>query len=161
MKTLSIHFRLLTSILVFASSGIAIACSCLYGGKFEEFSQTNPIIVRASISHYGNELRINTDYFENMVVKVSEVVKGELPHGDLVLQGDTGMSCSYYITVNRFPIGNEYLFSLTGSESVQMLPGCGESSVLINGAFVEGVELTDSGYDNYRIQLEEFIERIR
>ena len=157
MEILKGRYRLVCTAIIAFYSSYVMACTCMYGGEFREYSQANPVIVKAKVSSYGERLRNNGSYFETMTVEVIEVIKGSIEHAQIELQGDTGMSCFRYISSGVYPISSEHLFSLSNIESTQPLWGCGESSVRIEGSFAEGVGR--DGY--YKIELDELIELVR
>ena len=159
---LKISFREMKPILamiIALSSTYAMACSCFYGGKFQEYSASFPIVVRGTVSSYGDTLRNREGYFSTMYIDVSDVVKGDFSSNHVELQGDTGMSCFKFITNSQFPIGSEHLFLITNNQTTQPLWGCGESSVRIIGDFAEGIDGNGTGF--YRIKLEELVDLIR
>ena len=126
-------------------------------GKFQVFAQSHPIVVRGTISKHGDALRINPEYFKDMTIAVTDVVKGDFPHTSFEFYGDTGMSCLRYITADDYPIGSEHLFILSDNSAVQPLMVCGESSVLIQGNTVVGRE----SFEKYTMKLDELIQLVR
>lgn len=159
MNSLAKIIQLACIVTVVLSSSYAIACSCRYGGKFEVYSSSNPIVVRGTILSYGTELRNDDRFFETMTIEISDVVKGTIQHSRIELQGDTGVSCFKYISLNAYPIGSEHLFSLRSTEQLQPLWGCGESSIRIKGSVAEGFDRNERGF--YNIDLDELIGRIK
>ena len=159
MGILMKNLRLACIATLLLSSSYAIACSCIYGGKFQTYSSSNPVVIRGKVLSYGPELRSNDRYFETMTIEISDVVKGNIQHSRIELQGDTGMSCFKYISSSAYPIGSEHLFSLSSSEQRQPLWGCGESSIRINGSVAEGVDGNDGSF--YKIDLDELISLVR
>jgi len=159
MKTRKKNLRIGCLVTLVLSSSYAMACTCMYGGKFQEYSASYPVVVRGTVLSYGALLRTNERYFETVTIAVSAVVKGTLQHSRVELQGDTGMSCFRYISSNAYPIGSEHLFSLSNSEQQQPLWGCGESSVRIRGSVVEGVDGNGGGF--YRVDIDEFMKLLQ
>lgn len=139
-----------------------MACSCIYGGVFAEYSTAAETIVRATITGYGPELSSIDNYYETMRVEVNDVIKGDLSQKVITIYGDTGMSCLSYITAEKYPLGSEHLIALPDNSDFQPLgapippKGCGEASVRVNGDQVEGVDLLNRGA--YFYELGEFIE---
>ena len=143
MKAFSLKTRCSLLMLLSLASSSSLACTTLYIGDFLEFSKTQPVIVRATVSSHGAILRINADYFEEMTVTVTGVVKGDFSHDSVVFFGDTGSSCLRYITRAEFPIGSEHLFILESSDSRQPLLVAGESSVRVLGDTILGRDLVE------------------
>ena len=141
------------------SSSYTIACSCMYGGIFQIYSSSQPVVVRGTILSYGAKLRSNDRYFDTMNIEITAIIKGNIQYNRVELQGDTGMSCFKYISSNAYPIGSEHLFSLSSSEQHQPLWGCGESSIRINGSIAEGIDGNRGGF--YKIDLNELIRLVR
>lgn len=159
MKNRKKNLRIACLVTLVFSSSYAVACSCMYGGKFQDYSASYPVVVRGTVLSYGAQLRTNERYFETVTIEVSDVVKGTVQHSRVELQGDTGMSCFRYISSAAFPIGSEHLFSLSNSEQRQPLWGCGESSVRVRGSVVEGVD--GNGGGSYRVDIDEFINLLQ
>lgn len=159
MGNLNRTLKLVCATVIALSSSYAMACTCMYGGKFEIYSSSNPVIVRGTILSYGAKLRTNDRYFETVTIEISDIVKGNFQHSRVELQGDTGMSCFKYISSAAYPIGSEHLFSLSSNEPLQPLWGCGESSVQISGSVAEGIDGNGGGF--YKIDLNELINLVR
>jgi hypothetical protein len=148
LKTL----RLLPILLVLlGASNIAQACTCLYMGTFENYSSANPIVVRATVSGFGDKLFASSDYYASLVAEITEIYKGEITSTSITLLGDRGMDCRSYIDPQQFEAGNEYLFSLSSGDSTQILGGCGESFVKIEGSLILGSGLVDGKWGTYSL----------
>jgi hypothetical protein len=127
-------------------------------GKFSEYTSDGYGVIRARIKSYGPRLTHGTTLYESMLVEVNEVVKGKYTGQEIVFLGDPGHLCRAYIDSEKFVVGSEHFISIASEESVQALGGCGESSVVIKGDFVEGVELTDSGFEAYTLKIRDLLK---
>ena len=129
-----------------------LACSCIYGGEFSEYSSAAQTIVRATVVGYGPELSNIKNHYETMRVEVTQVVKGEPLEDMITIYGDTGMSCLSYIAAEKYPLNSEHFIALPDNTDFQPLgaaippKGCGEASVRVNGSQVEGVDRNRSAY---------------
>ena len=157
MKSLKPQLNILLAAVFAIASSSSLACTMLYQGPFATFAQMQPVIVRARVIAHGDSLHSRADYFEEMTVAVSEVIKGDYSNERIEFFGDTGMSCLRYITLEQFPIGSEHLFILEGSKPRQPLMAVGESSVRIEGDTVHGRDLAEE----YAMSLAELLVRVR
>ncbi|PCI74710.1 MAG: hypothetical protein COB20_14710 [SAR86 cluster bacterium] len=157
MKILSLPIRSTLIILIAIAGSSSLACTSIYIGKFQNFSNTQPIVVRATVVIHGESLRSRADYFEEMTVVVTDVIKGDFPYRSFTFFGDTGMSCLRYITREEFQIGSEHLFILQNAEARQPLLVAGESSVRIEGDTIYGRDL----FEEYTMPLEELVELVK
>ena len=138
------------------------ACSCRYGGEFKEYASKRGGVIRAKITSYGPKLSHGKTLYESMVVEITDVIKGNYSVKSLTLLGDPGHLCRAYVNSERFAIGTEHFFSVNTQESsVQPLGGCGESSVVIKGEFVEGIKRTNDGYQSYTLKIPDLIKSIQ
>ncbi len=157
MKSFKSRLKILLVVVFAFASSSSLACTMLYQGPFATFAQMQPVIVRARVIAHGESLRNRADYFEEMTVAVSEVIKGDYPNGRIRFFGDTGMSCLSYITLEKYPIDSEHLFILESSKPRQPLLAAGESSVRIEGDTVHGRDLAEQ----YAMPLAELLVRVR
>ena len=138
-----------------------LACSCLYQGRFAEFANDHPVIVRATVLSLNNPLPfIDRDTYRTMTVRVNEVIRGEPYDGEMVFTGDSGNDCLTYITGSQYAIGSEHLFVTGSLFPEQPLLGCGEPSVRILGDRVTGVDLDRPLQPVYTMALNELLEQL-
>lgn len=153
-------FVLVLALLVGASN-VATACTCGYLGVFENYSNTNPIVVRATVSGFGDKLSASSNYYTSLVAEITEIYKGEIANTSITLLGDRGMDCRSYIDPQQFELGNEYLFSLTSGDATQILGGCGESFVKIEETLISGSGFVNGKWGTYSSSLEELVSKLR
>lgn len=155
---LKIVLYLLLSWFTFFTSS-AMACSCMYQGEFKEYATKRDGIIRARINSYGSKLSHGETLYESMIVEVTDVIKGNYSNSSLIFLGDPGYLCRAYVNSEQFTIGSEHLFSIFSSEKdSQPLGGCGESSVVIKGDYVEGYKQTNDGCKSYRLKIADLIK---
>lgn len=145
--------------LLLGSSSVAKACTCAYLGAFESYSNTTPIVVRATILGFGEKLAISSDYYSSLVAEITEVYKGNFANARVTLLGDRGMDCRSYISLHQFEIGDEYLFSLTSGNPTQALGGCGESFVKIEENMIHGSGFVNGKWGAYSSTLADLLDR--
>ncbi len=157
------HALVKAKLLLFAAIAISssYACTCFYQGVFLEYAEAHPIVVRGTISGYGEPLRNDETYYESMTVAVNSVVKGTYPHRRIEFQGDTGMSCLRYVTERDYPIGSEHFFIVSDQAVQQPLLVCGEGSVLLTGERIEGRNPPGSAELTYSIALADFLAALK
>lgn len=117
----------------------ALACSCIrLGGDFNEtirlhdkkiadgeWPATSALsIVSAKVKEY-KQLRRGPHPTE-MVLEITNVVRGEIKTPELIVEGDNGFQCRPYVT--NFDLGKEYLFALRNDGGVYYLSSCGSYS---------------------------------
>ena len=118
---------LLISSLFFLYSLPALACSCVWAGKFSDVSQNTPLIVRGRVQHYGPALPHGENLYENMTIDIVDIVRGQYEHQTLKILGDPGYLCRPYISSSTFPVEGEFLFALQQPQQQTVpLSGCGE-----------------------------------
>mgnify|MGYP000544723601 CR=1 FL=1 len=157
-STVSVLFLLLA--MIYAQS--VLACKCMYRGKFSKYTASTDMgIVRAKITSYGPKLPHGTTLHESMAVEVIAVIKGNYIHRELHLLGDPGNRCRDYVNSDRFQIGSEHFFAISGEKMVQPLGGCGESSVVINDNIIKGMFWENNKAVPYTIDLETFMESLK
>lgn len=139
----------------------AKACTCADAGQFSEYAKLLPNVIRATVLNFGNELANRPDYYENIKVEATEVVRGQINTMNLTLLGDSGMSCFKFITRSQFEIGNEYLFLLQNAGGTQGLWGCGESFLLIDGDKAVGRSRKFGVPRKYSIDLKNLYQLLR
>ena len=158
----------LTKALIFVSTIVAFvfssqttfACSCMYAGKFIEYT-SNGGIVRANVKELGSKLSHGDTLYESMTVEVSEVIKGQYNKKEITFLGDPGHLCRAYVDSERFKIGSEHLISISNNDPIQPLGGCGESAVVIKDGKVQGVEIIDKRYESYSIDLKDYLKMLK
>ncbi len=138
-----------------------MACSCAYMGKFIEYTSGGNGVIHARIISYGPGLTHGNTLYENMVVEVIEVIKGKYTGQKLIFLGDPGHLCRAYIDSEKFAVGSEHFISISSEESIQALGGCGESSVIIKGDFIEGIELIDNSYEPYILKVHDLVKLLK
>lgn len=157
MKTRIEKLSIILLLIALCFPGISMACSCVYVGEFIKYTSGGHGVIHARIKSYGPRLAHGNTLHESMTVEVVEVIRGNYTGEELVLLGDPGHLCRAYVDSGRFEVGSEHLISIAGEEAIQPLGGCGESSVIIKGDFVEGVELTDSGFEPYTLKIRDLL----
>jgi hypothetical protein len=151
-------FSIMLLIIALCFPGISIACSCAYMGKFIEYTSGGNGVIHARIISYGSRLPHGNTLYESMVVEVIEVIKGKYTGQEIIFLGDPGHLCRAYVDSEKFAVGSEHFISIGSEELIQPLGGCGESSVIIKGDLIEGIEITDSGYVPYTLKIRELVE---
>lgn len=136
------------------------ACSCLYMGKFIDYTGGRGII-KARVKQYGAKLSHSETLYEHMTVEVMDVIDGKYKRNEIIFLGDPGNLCRAYVDSDRFPIGSKHLISISSSKHIQALGGCGESAVAINDGKVWGGEIVNGKYEKYSIELDEYLELLR
>jgi hypothetical protein len=130
-------------------------------GKFSEYTSGGNGVIRARVKSYGPRLPHGNTLYESMVVEVTEVTKGKYTGQELTFLGDPGHLCRAYIDSEKFEVGSEHFISISNEESIQALGGCGESSVIIKGDFIEGYEITDGGYEPYTLKVRDLLKLLK
>jgi hypothetical protein len=138
-----------------------MACSCPYAGKFIEYISGGKGVIRATVKSYGPRLTHGDTLYESMVVEVTAVIKGQYSGQELTFLGDPGNLCRAYVNAEKFVVGSEHFFSIANEKSTQPLGGCGESSVIIKGDYIEGKELIENSYQPYTMKIVNLITIIK
>jgi hypothetical protein len=92
---------LLMLIAALAAPGLALACSCMWGGPLTKVALRTDLIVLAEVRSYHRH---------SMDVAVIEVLKGADERAAIRIWGDTGALCRPYVT--GFPRGTRWIFAL-------------------------------------------------
>lgn len=142
---------------------LALACSCIYQGRFVEFAKGRPVI-RATVLSLDDPLPFaDRDHYRHMTVRVDDVIRGgdyAGEDGEMVFNGDTGASCRTYITGSQFPPGSEHLIITANLAPTQDLLGCGEPAVRITGDRVIGADLDRPLQPVYTLGLAEVLNQL-
>jgi hypothetical protein len=154
-------FSIILLFIVLCFPVISMACSCAYMGKFIEYTSGGNGVIHARIISYGPRLPHGNTLYESMVVEVIEVIKGKYTEQEIIFLGDPGHLCRAYVDSQKFAVGSEHFISIGSEEPIQPLGGCGESSVIIKGDLIEGIEITDSGYEPYTLKVHDLVKLLK
>jgi hypothetical protein len=141
-------------------STYAVACTCAYGGVFEEYSK-DATVVEATIVSYGNKLSHNEALYSNMTIRIDKIITGKLKYETVILRGDPGDECLTYINSGIYKIGSKHLIAIFDTAKEQDLAGCGEVSVRVLDHIVKGVRYEDGKVIRYTKDYKTFIKELR
>ena len=127
--------RALTLLITLLAPGVALACTCVWGGPFTKVALGTELIVLVEVQSY---------YRHAMDVQVIEVLKGAKTPPAMRIWGDTGALCRPYVTA--FPRGTRWIFALKPSTEGYAISVCGDYWLRVDGDQVVGrITLAEHG----------------
>ena len=107
-------------VVLLEAPGVAVACSCTWGGPFTKVALGSDLIVLAEVRSYHRH---------SMAVTIVEVLEGTGTRQVLRVWGDNGALCRPYVTA--FPRGSRWILALRALRE----PGGQEYVISICGDF--------------------------